>query len=138
MGVPSSSIRFGVSLSSPTSLVIDDRIEYFAEVVMQHHKIEEFVNPTKANQVGYNYPMSNEIECMLTISVQSNIMAVGRICCEDVEGKLNEQSIMLESSRFMGMGKRVKLNLGNLSGFSLFPGQVSMNASDPSLETLTY
>lgn len=82
--------------------------------------------------------MSNEIECMLTISVQSNIMAVGRICCEDVEGKLNEQSIMLESSRFMGMGKRVKLNLGNLSGFSLFPGQVSMNAGDPSLVALTY
>ncbi|CAO3672856.1 unnamed protein product [Umbelopsis vinacea] len=96
--------RYMFEKISDRAEIIDDRIEYFAEVVMQHHKIEEFVNPTKANQ--------------------SNIMAVGRICCEDVEGKLNEQSIMLESSRFMGMGKRVKLNLGNLSGFSLFPGQI--------------
>jgi DNA polymerase alpha subunit B len=53
-------------------------------------------------------------------------MAVGRICCEDVAGKLNEQSVVLETSRSMGMGKRVKLNLGNLPGYSVFPGQVSM------------
>lgn len=53
-------------------------------------------------------------------------MAVGRICCEDAAGKLNEQSVVLETSRSMGMGKRVKLNLGNLPGYSFFPGQVSM------------
>jgi DNA polymerase alpha subunit B len=51
-------------------------------------------------------------------------MAVGRICCEDAAGKLNEQSVVLESSRSMGMGKRVKLNLSNLPGYSVFPGQV--------------
>lgn len=57
-------------------------------------------------------------------------MAVGRICCEDLAGKLNEQSVMLETSRYMGMGKRVKLQLGDIPAFSFFPGQVGTYTVD--------
>jgi DNA polymerase alpha subunit B len=52
-------------------------------------------------------------------------MTVGRICSED-EGKLSQQSIVLEVSRSVGSGGRIKLNIDDISTYSLFPGQVSM------------
>ncbi|KAH8554014.1 DNA polymerase alpha subunit B N-terminal-domain-containing protein [Umbelopsis sp. PMI_123] len=110
--------RYMFEKISERAEIIDDRIEYFSEVVMQHHNVQEFANPTRANQ--------------------SSIMAVGRICCEDAAGKLNEQSVVLESSRSMGMGKRVKLNLSNLPGYSVFPGQVvALNGVNNSGKLLT-
>ncbi|CAO3692560.1 unnamed protein product [Umbelopsis ramanniana] len=110
--------RYMFEKISERAEIIDDRIEYFADVVMEHHNVEEFANPTRANQ--------------------SKIMAVGRICCEDTAGKLNEQSVVLETSRSMGMGKRVKLNLGNLPGYSVFPGQiVALNGVNNSGKLLT-
>jgi hypothetical protein len=51
------------------------------------------------------------------------LAAVGRIAC-DGEGKLNERSILLEPSRALGAGLRVRLALNALPSFSLFPGQV--------------
>lgn len=37
--------------------VLDDLIEHFADVIKKHHGIEEFANPTRANQVCfYIYP----------------------------------------------------------------------------------
>ncbi|KAM3583242.1 DNA-directed DNA polymerase alpha subunit pol12 [Umbelopsis sp. WA50703] len=96
--------RYMFEKISERAEILDDLIEHFADVIKKHHSIEEFANPTRANQ--------------------SNIMAVGRICCEDSAGKLNEQSVMLETSRYTGMGKRVKLQLGELPAFSLFPGQI--------------
>ncbi|KAJ2960153.1 hypothetical protein NQZ79_g4508 [Umbelopsis isabellina] len=96
--------RYMFEKISERAEILDDLIEHFADVIKKHHSIEEFANPTRANQ--------------------SSIMAVGRICCEDSAGKLNEQSVMLETSRYMGMGKRVKLQLGELPAFSFFPGQI--------------
>ena len=49
--------------------------------------------------------------------------AVGRVVC-DSEGKLNEQSVLLETSRLMGNGMRVRLALQDLPSYSIFPGQV--------------
>jgi DNA polymerase alpha subunit B len=65
-------------------------------------------------------------------------MAVGRICCEDAAGKLNEQSVVLETSRSMGMGKRVKLNLSNLPEYAVFPGQVSLISCNSVISALTH
>ena len=50
-------------------------------------------------------------------------MAIGRICC-DAEGKLNEASVMLETSRHVNEGGRVKLLLHDVCDFSLFPGMI--------------
>ena len=49
--------------------------------------------------------------------------AVGRVVC-DSEGKLNEQSILLETSRMLGNGMRVRLALQDVPSYSIFPGQV--------------
>ncbi|KAI9031701.1 DNA polymerase alpha/epsilon subunit B-domain-containing protein [Phycomyces nitens] len=55
---------------------------------------------------------------------QSEIVAVGRICCDSSGAKLNKTSIVLETSRELGMGKRVKLDLRGVEEYSLFPGQI--------------
>lgn len=52
-------------------------------------------------------------------------MTVGRIVC-DSDAKLNENSVILESSRSIGSGARVQLNLSSTPNYSLFPGQIVM------------
>ena len=53
------------------------------------------------------------------------MITVGRIVC-DSDAKLNENSVLLESSRSIGSGARVALNLSTCPAFSLFPGQIVM------------
>ncbi|KAJ6323977.1 hypothetical protein OIU76_011306 [Salix suchowensis] len=67
-----------------------------------------------------------------TVASQRNIFAVGMICC-DGEGRLNEKSIMLQSSVEHSGGRNVRLELHNLSQFSIFPGQiVGIEGQNPS------
>ncbi|KAF7839819.1 DNA polymerase alpha subunit B [Senna tora] len=54
---------------------------------------------------------------------QRSIFTVGMICC-DGEGRLNEKSVMLQSSTEHSGGQRVRLELQQLSHFSVFPGQI--------------
>lgn len=55
---------------------------------------------------------------------QETVMVVGRVCCEAAEGRINKASVVLEGSRRDSGGFRVKLDLGELPAFALFPGQV--------------
>jgi len=48
----------------------------------------------------------------------------GRIYCESAEGRINATSIILEGSRHDSYGRRIKLDMKELSSFSLFPGQI--------------
>lgn len=50
---------------------------------------------------------------------------MGRIVC-DSDAKLNENSVLLESSRCIGSGLRIPLNLSSVPAYSLFPGQIVM------------
>lgn len=65
-------------------------------------------------------------------------MAVGRICCDASEGKLNPQSIVLETSRDLGMGKRVQMDIRRLEQYSLFPGQVQIMEIHTSRKAVAY
>ncbi|TKY47740.1 DNA polymerase alpha subunit B [Spatholobus suberectus] len=58
-----------------------------------------------------------------TTASQRSIFAVGMICC-DGEGRLNEKSVMLQSSIEHSGGECVRLDLQRLSHYSIFPGQV--------------
>lgn len=54
-----------------------------------------------------------------------SIMTFGRLCSDVVDNaKWNEKSILLETSRSLASGHRVKCHTDNLSTFSFFPGQV--------------
>ncbi|CAG8456829.1 1626_t:CDS:10 [Paraglomus occultum] len=83
--------------------VLDDRIELFSGRVKDHYNIEELFDPLRPTQEA--------------------IKTIGRICC-DTEGKLNSQSVVLETSRSLGAGCRVSLNLDEVPSFALFPGRV--------------
>lgn len=54
----------------------------------------------------------------------SEIIAVGRITSDSLEGKLNTASLMLETSRRTGAGLRVPLNVDSLPSVNFFPGQI--------------
>ncbi|XP_034700051.1 DNA polymerase alpha subunit B [Vitis riparia] len=58
-----------------------------------------------------------------TVASQKSVFATGMICC-DGEGRLNEKSILLQSSVQHSGGQRVRLDLSKLNQFSIFPGQV--------------
>lgn len=75
---------------------------------------------------------------ILTCFGKDKIVAVGRICCDASEGKLNAQSIVLETSRDLGMGKRVQLDVSRVEQYSLFPGQVQVMKLPMSCKAITY
>ncbi|KAK4142481.1 DNA polymerase alpha subunit B N-terminal-domain-containing protein [Dichotomopilus funicola] len=88
------------------SEILDDRIEDFVELVMQHHGLEDSALGNPASQST------------------SEIVAIGRIASDSAEGKLNAASLVLETSRRMGNGRRVHLNLNKLKSYHFFPGQI--------------
>ncbi|TPX71838.1 hypothetical protein SpCBS45565_g00783 [Spizellomyces sp. 'palustris'] len=103
---------------------LDERIDQFAELIVE--SIRETLPEETRNGFQLQHP---------GVPNQDPILTVGRVCCDSLaeNAKLNEQSILLESSRVMGAGCRVKLNLNEIPGFTMFPGQIigaeGMNSS---------
>ncbi|KAK0652340.1 DNA polymerase alpha subunit B N-terminal-domain-containing protein [Cercophora newfieldiana] len=91
---------------SEAAEILDDRIEEFTKLVMEHHKLDELAIGSAARQGT------------------TEIVAVGRIASDTSEGKLNEASLVLETSRSTGNAFRVPLNLKQLRGYQFFPGQI--------------
>ncbi|KAK3297336.1 DNA polymerase alpha subunit B N-terminal-domain-containing protein [Chaetomium fimeti] len=91
---------------SEASEILDDRIEDFVGLVAKQHQLEDSAFGSPASQGT------------------AEIVAVGRIASDSAEGKLNAASLVLESSRRMGNGLRVPLNLSKLKGYQFFPGQI--------------
>lgn len=91
---------------SESSEALDERIDEFLAIIQKHHGLED---SAFGNAAGQN---TNEI------------IAVGRIACDTAESKLNVASLVLETSRRMGAGIRVPLNIDALSSYHFFPGQM--------------
>ncbi|KAK3685129.1 DNA polymerase alpha subunit B N-terminal-domain-containing protein [Podospora appendiculata] len=91
---------------SEASEILDDRIDDFMALAMEHHNLDDSAFGSAA------------------IQSTSEIVAVGRIASDSPGGKLNAASLVLETSRRMGGGLRVPLNLGKLPGYQFFPGQI--------------
>lgn len=90
---------------SEASEVLDDRIDEFQSLIQAHHNLEDSAFGSAANQAT------------------SEIIAVGRIASEALEGRLNASSLMLESSRRTGAGLRIPLKMESIS-YEFFPGQI--------------
>ncbi len=91
---------------SEASEVLDERIDEFMNLVMDYHKLDYLSFGSAAAQST------------------TEIVAAGRIASDSAEGKLNSASLVLETSRRMGGGLRVPLDLGTLRGHQFFPGQI--------------
>ncbi|KAI8825620.1 DNA polymerase alpha/epsilon subunit B-domain-containing protein [Fimicolochytrium jonesii] len=94
---------------------LDERIHNFAEI------IGEAVRDTLPEKDRDDFCMQHP-----GVPKQEPIFTVGRICSDTVaeNAKLNEQSVVLESSRGIGSGCRVKMNVSDVPEYSLFPGQI--------------
>ncbi len=90
---------------SEASEGLDDRIDEFQLLVQAHHNLEDAAFGNAANRAT------------------SEIVAVGRIASEALEGKLNASSLMLETSRRTGAGLRIPLKVEGVS-YEFFPGQI--------------
>lgn len=91
---------------SEASEVLDDRIDDFVTAVQDYHKLEDSAFGSAASQST------------------SEVVAVGRIASDSMEGKLNTASLVLETSRRTGMGLRVPLKIDHMATWSFFPGQI--------------
>ncbi|CAN0896193.1 DNA polymerase alpha subunit B [Linum grandiflorum] len=58
-----------------------------------------------------------------SVASQRSVFCVGMICCDE-EGRLNDKSVLLQSSTEHSGGQRVRLDLQKLNQFSVFPGQI--------------
>jgi DNA polymerase alpha subunit B len=92
--------------ASEASETLDDRIDEFLTIVKDHYQLEETAFGSAASQST------------------SEIYAIGRIASDSPEGKLNAASLVLETSRRTGAGRRIPLNLKKLPGYQFFPGQI--------------
>ncbi|WPG99244.1 Hypothetical protein R9X50_00205500 [Acrodontium crateriforme] len=90
---------------SESSEILDDRIDTFTDIIQSHHEIPD---------IAFGNPAAQST---------AEIVAVGRIACDQPNGKLNSASLVLETSRRMGAGMRVPLKLDGV-GYDLFPGKV--------------
>lgn len=90
---------------SEASEVLDDRIDEFQSLVQAHHDLDDSAFGNASNQAT------------------SEIIAVGRIASESLEGKLNASLLMLETSRRTGAGLRIPLKVESIS-YEFFPGQI--------------
>lgn len=98
-----------------------------AEILQEQYNIpeEDFNNPSRVSPVT---PSSVQL-------MKNEIVAVGRICLDPptTTARPTATSLVLETSRRLGAGARVPLDLSSIPSFSLFPGQVigvkAINAS---------
>mmetsp|Transcript_18414 Transcript_18414/g.52841 ORF Transcript_18414/g.52841 Transcript_18414/m.52841 type:complete len:624 (-) Transcript_18414:216-2087(-) len=58
------------------------------------------------------------------LPAQAEVVLVGRIVCEGLEGRLNDRSMLLEGSGGNGRQARVQLNVTSCPTLAAFPGQV--------------
>ncbi|SPO06858.1 related to POL12 (DNA-directed DNA polymerase alpha) [Cephalotrichum gorgonifer] len=92
---------------SEASGILDDRITEFMDLIRETRGIDE-------SEFGSAAAQSPD-----------PIVAVGRIASDSAEGKLNPASLLLETSRRIGGGLRVPLNMSRMKGYSVFPGQIA-------------
>lgn len=89
-----------------SSEILDERIDEFTSIVQRAHNLDDAAFGNAA--------------CQST----SEIVAVGRIASDTPDSKLLAASLVLETSRRMGAGRRVPLKLNSTLKFQFFPGQI--------------
>jgi DNA polymerase alpha subunit B len=91
---------------SEASEILDDRIDEFMALFEKQYEAGDI-------QFGSAGTQST-----------SEIVAVGRIASDSMEGRLNPASLVLETSRRTGAGLRVPLKVDSLPSVNFFPGQI--------------
>ncbi|KAF9884452.1 DNA-directed DNA polymerase alpha subunit pol12 [Aspergillus nanangensis] len=91
---------------SETAEILDDRIDEFTTLFQKQYETDDMILGSAATQST------------------TEIIAVGRIASDNLEGKLNPASLVLETSRRTGAGIRVPLKVDSISSVNFFPGEM--------------
>lgn len=91
---------------SESSGILDDRITEFMDLLKEQRGLDD-------SEFGSAAAQSPD-----------PVIAVGRVANDSSEGKLNPASLVLETSRRVGGGLRVPLNMKKVGGYTVFPGQI--------------
>lgn len=91
---------------SEVSEVLDDRIDEFVDILVESDTISR-------DSIGNPASQST-----------SEIVAIGRIASDSPEGRLNQSSLVLETSRRNGAGLRVPLRVDSIPEYAFFPGKI--------------
>lgn len=92
--------------SSEASEILDDRIDEFSTIIQDHFNLDDS---------SFGSAASKSIH---------EIVAVGRIASDSLDGRLNTKSLVLETSRRTGAGLRIPLKMEAVPSFQFFPGQI--------------
>lgn len=113
-------------------IALDELIDNMAERVKSHYNLDDVGDPGSMTEVQHSFSYVLRYVA-LSFVIQGEIIAVGRIC-SDSEEKPNESSLLLETSRIVGDGKRVPLQfapqcalrseLPGRPAFNFFSGQI--------------
>lgn len=105
---------------SDASEILDDRIDEFTAIFQKQYDSDDINFGSAATQST------------------SEIITVGRIASDSLEGKLNPASLVLETSRRTGAGRRVPLKIDSVPSINFFPGQiVALRGINPSGDYFT-
>lgn len=104
LNAPIEPYRYMYEKTNTKAETMDEVIDYIGGLIAEEHHIESYANPTRP--------------------IQEPIYAYGRISPDSSEGNLNEKSVLLQTSRDLGMGRRIRLDISKLESYDLFPGQV--------------
>ena len=52
------------------------------------------------------------------------MIAVGRVCCDVADGRLNPHSVLLQGNQDLTQGRTLPLDLSRVAEYALFPGQI--------------
>ncbi|KAF9585087.1 DNA-directed DNA polymerase alpha subunit pol12 [Lunasporangiospora selenospora] len=104
--VPVKPYRYMFEKLSEKGEALDEKIDMFASLYKESYPETEFQNPSQPSQ--------------------NVITVIGRICSDANEGKSNEHSLVLETSRRLGGGARIRLDVTELSSLNFFPGQIAV------------
>ena len=89
---------------------MDDRIDHFGELVKDYYNVEELGDPAAVTEVRFSLILRVSFQVTLQ---KEDVVVVGRVVLDAELSagsvKLNEPSLMLESSRMMGSGARIPL-----------------------------
>lgn len=117
-------VLYSCSIKSEGDEVLSQPYRYMYESLREKAGVlDEIICQVGEGILNHN-DLGQEVQSFSQIC-HDEIVTLGRICCDDPEGRLNPQSVELQGNVELSGGRVVPLDLAQVREFSLFPGQIA-------------
>ena len=120
---------------SARAAVLERELHIMAERIIHAHNLSGADNIStsssslSSSSSSYSVTLADSLLEPVGMPSQTSVLVCGRVCCHiesrDGVGTLNAESLLLEGSRSLSNGVRVRLDVSRVPKLDLFPGQVS-------------